>query len=121
VVYNKSIIKELRMRKVVYNNCYGGFSISEECIRFLADRGNEECIALVDNRDWHRGASLYDSVLPRHDALLVIAVETLGSERASGRSANLAVHTLKGDRYYIDEYDGSEAVIEPDDINWIEV
>ena len=60
--------------------------------------------------------SLYNT--PRHDSLLIMAVEQLGTKKASGPAAALRVRELKGNRYYIDEYDGSESVVEPGDIKW---
>ena len=54
----------------------------------------------------------------RHDPELVKTVEDLGSE-ANGTSALLKIKEIKGDRYVINEYDGNERVVEPDDINWI--
>ena len=110
------------VRKVVYNRCFGGFAISRECAQWLADRGNKECIDMLNEPcDEPSGfyGNLYDT--PRHDALLVMAVEHLGTEKASGGSSELSVHELQSDRYYIDEYDGSESVVEPHTINWIEV
>ena len=83
----------------------------------MADRGNTECMAMLDRDDFY--GHLNDAA--RHDALLVMAVEQLGTKKASGSSARLTVHELRGNRYYIDEYDGSESVVEPDDIRWIEV
>ena len=55
---------------------------------------------------------------PRHDPELVKTVEDLGSE-ANGSCAHLNIKELKGNRYVINEYDGNERVVEPDDINWI--
>ena len=55
---------------------------------------------------------------PRHDPELVKTVEDLGLE-ASGPHALLKIKEIKGDRYVINEYDGCERVVEPDDINWI--
>ena len=111
------------MKKVVYNTCFGGFSISKECAQYMSDRGNKECMEMLTKsaEDKHEGVddiggSLWDT--PRHDAILVMAVEHLGSEKASGDCAVLEVHELKDDRYYIEEYDGSESVIEPHTISW---
>ena len=56
----------------------------------------------------------------RHDPELVKTVEDLGS-KANGSHAHLKIKELKGNLYIIDEYDGSERVVEPDDINWITV
>jgi hypothetical protein len=91
-------------RYVVYNACFGGFGLSLAGEEWLHSRGYE--------------LSEYGPI-SRHDQLLALCVIELGSEAASGSSAQLAVHKLKGDRYIIDEYDGSESVVEPDDINWI--
>ena len=55
---------------------------------------------------------------PRHDPELVKTVEDLGCE-VNGSSALLKIKEIKGDRYVINEYDGCERVVEPDDINWI--
>ena len=55
---------------------------------------------------------------PRHDPELVKTVEDLGCE-ANGSCARLKIKEIKGDRYVINEYDGCERVVEPDDINWI--
>ena len=57
---------------------------------------------------------------PRHDPELVKTVEDLGDE-ANGAYARLRVKELKGNSYIIDEYDGSENVVEPGDIKWITV
>ena len=57
---------------------------------------------------------------PRHDPELVKTVEDLGNA-ANGSYARLRVKELKGNRYIIREYDGSENVVEPDDIKWITV
>jgi len=103
------------MTKVVYNACFGGFSISKACAEWMAERGHSECMELLRCDDDFYGG-LYDT--PRHDSLLVMAVEELGTKKASGAAARLCVRELSGNRYYIDEYDGSESVVEPGDIKW---
>jgi hypothetical protein len=50
----------------------------------------------------------------------VRCVETLGYA-ANGRCAELAVRELKGNRYRIDKYDGSEEVYEPEDEEYITI
>ena len=107
------------MKKVAYNVCFGGFNISKECAEWLALRGNKECMGLLADREDDFYGGIHETV--RHDALLVMAIEHLGSEVASGNCAELAIYELKGDRYYIDEYDGSESVVEPHTINWTKV
>ena len=106
--------------KVVYNECFGGFSISRACAQWMADHGNKECMDMVLRPDEHFYGDLGETT-PRHDALLVMAVEHLGQEKASGDCAALVVHELKGDRYFIDEYDGSESVVEPHSLKWVKV
>ncbi len=109
------------MKKVVYNTDYGGFSLSKECFEWMADRGHPAAIRILDegrDTEYEGFYGYWDG--PRHEALLVMAVEALG-ENANGTNSSLGVHTLKGNRYYIDEYDGSESVVEPHTINWTEV
>lgn len=95
--------------KVVYNCCYGGFGFSNEAKAWLSNRG-------IDDLD--QG---YFSSVPRHHPILVECVETFGSKNASGPLANLRVKEISGESYRIDDYDGQESVLEPDDYNWVTV
>lgn len=111
--------------KVVYNNCFGGFSISHACAVRMAELGNKEAQQMIkDEVDYPSDSSIgfYGilSFTPRHDSILVQAVEELG-EDASGSMSELRVYELSGDKYFIDVYDGSETVVEPKDVAWIEV
>ena len=45
-------------------------------------------------------------------------VEELGSEKASGECAQLAIYKTESRLYRIDEYDGSETVYTPDTESW---
>jgi len=110
------------VKRVVYNACFGGFSISKECAEFMADRGSRECIELLES-SVHPGDETFYGYLwdtPRHDGILVLAVEHLG-EAASGDCSALTIYDLQGDRYNIREHDGSETVVEPSDIKWVVV
>jgi hypothetical protein len=95
------------MAKVVYNADYGGFSLSGRAARLLAKR-----------KGWNE-SNTYPT-LPRHDHDLVAVVEAVGLDAASGDHARLAVREIPdGARYRIDEYDGSERVMLPDEYQWI--
>ena len=111
------------MNKVVYNACFGGFSISLTAMKWLAENGRDEIKAIAvkhlrkyPNEDF--GFHCHD--IERHDPDLVRCVETLGY-KANGRCANLEVRELKGNRYRITEYDGSEEVYEPEDEEYITI
>lgn len=94
------------MGKVVINNCYGGFSISEEARNWLEDHGLKvESVYYIDSR---------------HHPLLIQCVEELG-EKASGIFADLIIKEFEGDLYRIEEYDGAEQVETPNSIEWINV
>lgn len=55
----------------------------------------------------------------RHHKDLVAVVEALGND-ANGRSAKLAIEKVYGNQYRIDQYDGAERVVTPeDDVHWI--
>ena len=111
------------MNKVVYNACFGGFSISLTAMKWLAENGRDEIKAIAKeyirkypNEEF--GFHCWD--IQRHDPDLVRCVETLGY-KANGGCADLEVRELKGNRYRIDEYDGSEEVYEPEDEDYITI
>ena len=97
--------------KVVYNACYGGFSISDEARSLYQQIAGSEITTYG-----HKGDGSYNPVA-RHDAALVQVVEQLG-ERANTRWSDLKIAVVDGP-YRIDEYDGSETVVQPDDQVWI--
>ena len=104
--------------KVVYNNCFGGFSISRACAERMAELGNKEAQSMIEKESYRFSGFIHET--PRHDSILVQAVEELG-EDASGDMSDLRVYELSGNKYFIDEYDGSETVVEPKDVCWITV
>jgi hypothetical protein len=92
--------------KIAYNADFGGFSLSDAALAMAQ--------ALSGNPDWH-----YLDV-PRHDALLVKVIETLGLDNAGGDYSELCLREVpRGARYRIQEYDGSERVILCDEQRWI--
>ena len=119
------------MTKIVYNGCYGGFSLSDEAIRRYCEiRG----IALYEHKDrfgyahyttvpqeeyerlcaedTERANEVYvnDRDIDRTDPTLVQVVEELG-DAANGMCAKLLITMLpKGTIYRISEYDGCESV-----------
>lgn len=101
------------MHKVVYNNCFGGFSLSKEAAKMLNKlKGEVVC-------DLEYGYIEDKNAVPRHDKDLVAVVEKLGSERASGECAYLKIAEIDSNIYRIDNYDGAENVITQDEQNWI--
>jgi hypothetical protein len=113
--------------KVVINICYGGFSISRLCAKRMAELGNKEAKEMLTSEDnnetFDDGCALFYGYLydtPRHCPTLVQAVEELG-KKSFGRAAMLSVVTLKGNKYIIEEYDGTERITEPKDMIWITV
>jgi hypothetical protein len=87
--------------KVVINNCYGGFSLSEAGIaRYL------------ELADLKATSDFYDRNIPRNDDALVQVVEELG-DAANGFAADLKIVDIPdGVDWYIEEYDGNEWVAE---------
>ena len=116
------------MGKVVYNSCYGGFSLSEKAVKLgrkisgdpkwagavlpgeLYGDGSGRCER--DRFDMFH----IDYDIPRHDAVLVSVVERLG-DAASGAMARLRVEEVDG-KYRIYEYDGMETVETPGGYDW---
>lgn len=87
--------------KVVINNCYGGFGLSDAGItRYL------ELADLILTGDF------YDRDIPRDDSALIQVVEEMG-EAANGSCADLKIVDIPDDvDWYIEEYDGNEWVAE---------
>lgn len=93
------------MAKVVFNTCYGGFSLSTAATKRFAELTGRSLQWLGDD-------------LRRDDPALVQVVEELGAA-ADGRYARLQIKEVPtGTRYRIDEYDGLESVMTVDDYDW---
>ena len=125
--------------KIVYNDCYGGYALSDKAIDWLFEHGSERTkkfIAqkrleanekIMDYASKFRGTAnstrkfyIMDAVrnfLERHDPDLVAVVEALGKE-VNGTFSDLAIEEIDGDEYYIEECDGKEIVVTPEDICW---
>ncbi len=119
------ILKGNKM-KVIYNDCYGGFGLSIEATKELAKQLHPDAeIKVIENKYGFKYVKIdeeyFSDDLPRHSKLLVDMFEKHGSDWMSGRHANLEIHELSGNKYIIKEYDGAEEVVEPSDIEWIEV
>jgi len=135
------------MTKIVYNACYGGFSLSHEAIMRYAeikgitlytnkkygftnyylcppeeyDRINaEEQAKPASPGRFIRSNEMYfsDRNVERNDPVLVQVVEELG-DAANGRCAKLRIAEVPaGTMYRIDEYDGFESVETKDSYDW---
>jgi hypothetical protein len=93
------------MTKIVYNGCYGGFSLSLAAWERYIELGG-------------KAESSFDLDRNRTDPVLVQVVEELG-ERANGMCAELRIYEIAvGTKYRIDEYDGLEHIETEDDIRW---
>ncbi len=96
--------------KVVYNACYGGFGLSTEAVkRYKELKGLEDSLEYFD---------MYE--IPRHDKNLIKIVEEMG-DLANGDYSDLVIEVIEGDHYFIDNYDGSEEVKTPSNLNWIKI
>lgn len=82
------------MKKIVINNCYGGFSLSDEACAELDQK--------FGGRD-----------IERDDPRLISLLEEKGSDYVSGCYASLKIVEIPDDvEWEIDEYDGLENVYE---------
>ena len=141
IVYNIGVNRFMKTTKIVYNNCFGGASLSDKAIeRYAEIKG----ITLFksDEKSWLSGTSnyyrctedVYNTLSDlekdnfhfsgytilgnRTDPVLVQVIEELGDE-SNGDCAGLQITELPaGTQYHIHEYDGSETVMTPDDYEW---
>lgn len=88
--------------KVVINNCYGGFGLSDAGIaRYLELKGIE-----VPSKDF------YDRDIPRDDPVLIQVIRELGDD-VNMVTSDLKIVDIPDDvDWYIEEYDGNEWVAE---------
>jgi len=84
--------------KIVINNCYGGFGLSNECLEYV---GNMQC------KNYRTNAKLIDYI------------EKYGSKKASNQLSELIVAEIPSGTYYrITDYDGAEGIEYRDNIDW---
>ena len=117
------------MNKVVINNCYGGFELSNEAWDWMIERGLDKGY-YNENPDYNPEKGLlsrykyypsYEPELPRHHPLLVQCIEELGN-KANGDCAELIVVEIPGNQYRINEYDGVESIETPEwGWDWIKI
>lgn len=88
------------MRKIVINNCHGGFGLSEEALKLYKDRVGIKSI------------DFWDRSIPRDCETLVQIVQELG-KKADARYSELGIVEVPDEvEWQIDEYDGQEWVAE---------
>lgn len=94
------LFEELKgIRRVVINNCYGGFGLSDAAVERY-----KELTGITDNLFYYEVA--------RDDPYLVKIVREMG-EAANGRWANLKIVEIPADiEWWVQEYDGIEWVAE---------
>ena len=98
--------------KVVFNNCFGGFGLSEKGSIMLNElTGSEEGSKLYVNPKFGH------TDISRTDPRLIQVVEKLGRQASDG-FAELTIRTIKGIQYRIDDYDGKETVMTPYDYTY---
>ena len=101
--------------KVVINVCYGGFDLSNDALRMLAERRG---LSISETKDEYiYGGTRMDGA--RSCPHLIAVVEKLGAEASAGEHSELEVVELQDPvgRYMVDEYDGWESVCTPAQMN----
>lgn len=89
--------------RVLYNACYGGFSISERAIEEINKRKDTRL----------RSKYALNEVENRSDPVVLEVFDLLGSDGFSGKYAKIRAHTIEAkylDYTVISEYDGLETV-----------
>ena len=91
--------------KIIINNCYGGYGLSEMAVREYCKEANIS----VEGFEQHHFMGFHYNI-DRDDELLVSIVEKLG-DKANGHAAELVIKEIpKGLEYQISEYDGFESI-----------
>lgn len=107
-------------QKVVYNSCYGGFSVHEELVKWMREQGDEEAQKATISGEYYSDGSGPKSNsnvrdISRDNELLAEAIQgnTEYDGPVNGRNASLRVAEVPdGVEWTIDNYDGKETVKE---------
>lgn len=103
VVMDKNkLLEELKgIRRVVINDCYGGFGLSDAAI------AEYKKLADITDPDW------YDRNIERDDPYLIQVIKKLGETASGGGFAKLKIVEIPADvEWQIEEYDGVEWIAE---------
>lgn len=118
------------MPKVVVNNCYGGFGLSNDAIKRYAEIKGIELVWIPETQygkeSWEYHSAHWERVgiedaderyfshhdISRDDPALVQTVEEMGAA-ANGDYADLRIADVPDDvKWFVDDYDGIETVCE---------
>jgi hypothetical protein len=105
--------------KIVINDQYGGFGLSDEAIREYLRRAYGKDALREEGPDqygffhfWVNDEYVHESNIERDDLILIEVIEEMG-EKANGRYSNLKIVEIPDDvDWYIEEYDGMEHIAE---------
>lgn len=92
--------RKIDMRKIVINNEYGGFGLSDKAWKMYCERTGKDT-----EKDWVRD-------VPRDCLALIDIVETLGKESWDDYASLKIVEIPEDVEWEIQEYDGNEWVAE---------
>lgn len=97
----EKFVEQLRgHRKVVINDCYGGFGLSTRALMEY-----KKLAGITD-------PEFYDRDIPRDDPYLIKVIKELGMT-ANGEFANLKIIEIPADvEWLVQEYDGAEWIAE---------
>lgn len=105
------------MKKIIYNNCHGGYGISPKALKWLKKNTPIDSI-------WHDDGiqTVYNNVClgklldkSRTDEYLIELLEEKGTDYVSGLCSQLKVYNAGSSIVRIEAYDGRESVYEIDD------
>ena len=119
-VMTKDLTMEMKVTKIVYNACFGGFGLSQAAMRRYAEIKG---LSVSEEHGYgyivtSEGKRMSDDSIRRDDPVLAQVVEELG-DGANTRFSELRVVNLPaGTKYRIEEYDGYESIETEDDIRW---
>jgi len=95
--------------KIVINNCFGGFSVTEAVYNELGVKWDG--YGYIENKDL--GIESDDYHAYRQDTKLINAIEKVGLHESSGSCAELKIVDIPEDvDFYIHDYDGMETINE---------
>lgn len=105
--------------KVAYNACHGGAALSHIAIMRMIELGSQWALESLAKKEEKFDPYGYDLLgIPRHDPILIQTIEELEPEQTNAIMSLLMIHDLRGNKYIVEEHDGWERVLEPDEVAW---
>jgi hypothetical protein len=100
------------MYEVVIDGSWGGFTLTKEMVEYMSQLGSKKAKNVLKkySRSWEMSKN-WEKAKYRYDPYLIQMVKDL-------KPRNLIIEKIKSNKFVIHDYDGSEYILTPENIDW---